>query len=51
MVLKLGGKITGRKAKFYGHSITPMEIQKKILIIKHTNKVEHKKGLTQNKRN
>ena len=29
MVLKLGGKITGRKAKFYGHSITPMEIQKK----------------------
>jgi predicted GNAT family N-acyltransferase len=28
MVLKMGGKITGRKAKFYGHSITPMEIQK-----------------------
>ena len=28
MVLKLGGEITGRKAKFYGHSITPMEIQK-----------------------
>ena len=29
MVLKIGGKITGRKTSFYGYPITPMEIQKK----------------------
>ena len=36
MVLKIGGKITGRKTNFYGYPITPMEIQKKDFIIAHS---------------
>ena len=28
MVLKIGGRITGRKVSFYGYPITPIEINK-----------------------
>nr|WP_321225500.1 GNAT family N-acetyltransferase [uncultured Psychroserpens sp.] len=34
MVLKMGGKITGKKSNFYGNSITPMEIYKKDFLLK-----------------
>ena len=37
MVLKMGGKITGKKTNFYGHPITPMKIQKKDFINKMSN--------------
>lgn len=34
MILKVGGKITGKKTNFYGYPITPMKIQKKDFISK-----------------
>ena len=34
MILKIGGKIIGNKGNFYGHPITPMEIEKRDFIHK-----------------